>query len=166
MEEAEKEARLAATTRRQRVFVYGLIGGQHCVNLLVRFGLPFFVPFMVQEYALSEAQRAACLAAFTPGYMVTQIPAAPLIRRVGPKIVLVANNLGMPLLLLALPAAAAVSPGALIGCIAAIGGIAIAIAAIGGGAAAAHDSSSSDATSKSTTSAPSSMRSSDPSSMR
>ena len=56
---------------------------------------------------------AAVLAAFTPGYVLTQIPAASLIARVGAKPVLVANNLGLPLLLLALPAAAKVSASAL-----------------------------------------------------
>ena len=113
MDEQEKEARLALTSRPQRLFVYGLIGGQHLVNLLVRYTIPFFVPFLVNEFAFTDAQRAAVLAAFTPGYMCTQIPAAGLIERVGAKAVLVANNLGLPLLLLALPAAASLSPWAL-----------------------------------------------------
>ena len=113
MDDFEKETRLKATSRRQRFFVYGLIGGQHLVNLLVRFALPFFVPFLVQEFGISDAERAAVLAAFTPGYVCTQIPAAPIISRWGAKPVLVANNLGLPLLLLALPTAARISSRAL-----------------------------------------------------
>ena len=123
MDESEKESRLKATTRPQRFLMYGLIGGQHLVNLLVRFALPFFVPFLVQEFGITDAQRAAVLAAFTPGYVLTQIPAAGLIARVGAKKVLVANNLGLPLLLLALPTAASISATALWTCVTAIGAL-------------------------------------------
>lgn len=110
-------------TDRSELCRYGLIGGQHLINLLVRFALPFFVPFMVREFGITDAQRAAVLAAFTPGYVLTQIPAASVIARVGAKPVLVANNLGLPLLLLALPSAAAVSANALWFCVTAIGAL-------------------------------------------
>lgn len=123
MEPVEREERLKATSRSTRFLMYGLIGGQHLVNLLVRFALPFLVPFMVQEFGITDAQRAAVLAAFTPGYVITQIPAAGVIARVGAKPVLVANNLGLPLLLLALPSAAAISANALWLCVTLIGAL-------------------------------------------
>ena len=69
MDDFEKETRLKATSRRQRFFVYGLIGGQHLVNLLVRFALPFFVPFLVHEFGISDAERAAVLAANFGSYL-------------------------------------------------------------------------------------------------
>ena len=61
MDDAEKEARLACVPRPQRFFVYALIGGQHLSNLLVRFAWPFFVPFLVNEFGIGEAQRPCCV---------------------------------------------------------------------------------------------------------
>ncbi|MFP6782353.1 MAG: hypothetical protein VCB59_11720, partial [Gammaproteobacteria bacterium] len=54
----------------------------------------------------SDAQRSALLSAFTPGYILTQIPAAPLCRAIGAKGVLSLNNLGLLASLLAIPTAA------------------------------------------------------------
>ena len=78
----------------QNLFIYG-----------VRYGYPLLVPFIVSECGYSEAQRASLLAAFTPGYIVTQIPGGLLAARVGGKAVLTWISYAMIGLLLALPAA-------------------------------------------------------------
>eukprot|EP01044_Picomonas_judraskeda_P010414 COSAG03_NODE_1338_length_4295_cov_305.923737_3_plen_146_part_00 len=101
---------MAAMMSLQNLFIYG-----------VRYGYPYLIPFIVQEYGLSEAQRAQLLAAFTPGYILAQIPGGLLAAQVGGKAVMSWISYGMVAALLALPAAAgtAVRPAAL--CLAAIG---------------------------------------------
>jgi predicted MFS family arabinose efflux permease len=119
----DEAARLTHTSRSERFTMYSLIAGQHLVNLLIRFALPFIVPSMVAELGISERQRAQLLAAFTPGYILTQVPAAAVVERLGAKVVLGLNNLGLALALLALPSAARLDLGfrGLWACIAAIG---------------------------------------------
>jgi ACS family sodium-dependent inorganic phosphate cotransporter len=79
----------------QNLFIYG-----------VRYGYPLFVPFICSEFRYSDAQRAQLLAAFTPGYIVTQIPGGLWAGRVGGKVVLTWISYAMIGLLLALPWAA------------------------------------------------------------
>jgi hypothetical protein len=101
--------------------MYALIGGQHLSNYLARFALPYIVPRMVQEFGFTDQQRASILAAFTPGYIMTQIPAAPVCRSMGAKRVLSLNNIGLLAALLSLPTAARVSSSAVWFCIAVMG---------------------------------------------
>ena len=112
---------LATTTRAQRISMYMLIGGQHLANYLARFALPYIIPHMTIEFGFSDAQRSALMSAFTPGYILTQIPAAPLCRTIGAKGVLSLNNLGLLASLLAIPTAARVSSSAVWICIAVMG---------------------------------------------
>ena len=49
---------------------------------------------LVDAAALSEADRAMLLAAWFPGYLVSQIPGAALIEKIGPKLVMGGNMLG------------------------------------------------------------------------
>lgn len=78
----------------QNLFVYG-----------VRYGYPLFIPFICSEFGYNDAQRASLLAAFTPGYIATQIPGGLWAGRVGGKAVLTWTSYAMVALLLALPAA-------------------------------------------------------------
>lgn len=64
---------------------------------------PSWVPFVVADMRLSDADRALLLAAWFPGYLVSQIPGAALIDRIGPKIVMGLNMLGTCGLFLLLP---------------------------------------------------------------
>eukprot|EP01052_Picozoa_sp_SAG31_P046119 SAG31_NODE_8689_length_1405_cov_6.761103_2_plen_74_part_00 len=54
--------------------MYALLSCQNLCVYLVRYGYPFLVPFIVAEHGWSEEQRAALLSAFSPGYLLTQIP--------------------------------------------------------------------------------------------
>lgn len=100
------KAILACTTRSSRLGTYAIIGGQHLFNYLSRFAIPYIVPHMVAEFNFTDAQRSAILNSFTPGYILTQIPAAPLCGKIGAKTVLSLNNAGLLLSLMALPLAA------------------------------------------------------------
>jgi MFS family permease len=64
---------------------------------------PSWIPFVVADMGLSDADRALLLAAWFPGYLVSQIPGAALIDRIGPKIVMGANMLGTCGLFMLLP---------------------------------------------------------------
>ena len=98
---------LAASTRGERLLQYSLVGGQIFSNYVPRLAIPSIVPFLVREYGFTDLERAGLLASFTPGYVLTQIPGAPLTARFGPVTMLCFNNLGSCVALLALPAAAA-----------------------------------------------------------
>ncbi len=115
------KAIFACTTKTSRIATYGLIGGQHLFNYLSRFAIPYIVPHMVTEFGFSDVQRSSILNAFTPGYILTQIPAAPLCAGIGGKTVLTLNNIGLLASLLALPAAARRGAGAVWACIAVMG---------------------------------------------
>ena len=55
---------------------------------MIRSGIPSWVPFVVADMGLTDADRALLLAAWFPGYLVSQIPGAALIDRIGPKVAL------------------------------------------------------------------------------
>lgn len=124
-EEAEPsehdKAILACTTQASRLGTYAIIGGQHLFNYLSRFAIPYIVPHMVAEFNFSDAQRSAILNSFTPGYILTQIPAAPLCGKIGAKTVLSLNNLGLLTSLVALPLAAKQGANVVWCCIAVMG---------------------------------------------
>eukprot|EP01043_Picozoa_sp_COSAG02_P006725 COSAG02_NODE_194_length_29788_cov_20.044090_11_plen_435_part_00 len=93
-------------SRRLKV-VYTMLSAQLLCNFSIRYMLaPLASVFIAAEYGYSEAQKAALLGAFFPGYMATQFPAGILAQIVGGKGVLTANLLGHASMLLALPAAA------------------------------------------------------------
>jgi sugar phosphate permease len=66
---------------------------------------PYIVPFIVADRGYSDAQRAQLLAAFFPGYLLTQIPLGFLAQLWGAKNVLSLNLVGTAAMLAALPAA-------------------------------------------------------------
>ena len=66
---------------------------------------------MVADMGLSEADRAMLLAAWFPGYLVSQIPGAALIEKIGPKLVMGGNMLGTCGLFLLLPLFVRLAPG-------------------------------------------------------
>jgi len=75
----------------------------------------------VQEYGLSEAQRATLLSAFTPGYICAQIPGGLLAGRVGGKAVLTGIAYVMSAAVALLPAAAARSATLAAACLGIVG---------------------------------------------
>lgn len=90
-------------TKPSRGLMYALVSLQGLPNWTIRGGLPSWIPFVVADMGLGDVERAALLAAWFPGYLITQIPGAALIDRVGPKVVLFGNMLGTCGLFLMLP---------------------------------------------------------------
>lgn len=97
------------------------MAAEHLFNYLSRFAIPYVVPHMVAEFGFTDAQRSAILNSFTPGYILTQIPAAPLCGKIGAKTVLSLNNIGLLSSLIALPIAAKQGARAVWFCIALMG---------------------------------------------
>jgi MFS family permease len=91
--------------RAQRFAIYTLLSGEHLVNYLTRFSVPYIVPFLCQQYGFSELERARLLNAFQPGYVLTQIPGSWLAEKLGPRNVLGLNNAVMAAVLLSIPVA-------------------------------------------------------------
>jgi hypothetical protein len=110
-----------STSRARRLVIYNLIAGQHLVNYLCRLSIPFVVPFICAEGGYTDVQRAMLLNAFTPGYVLTQVPAAAMINKIGAKAVLTINNLGMLVALALLPTAARTGATAVAACFTALG---------------------------------------------
>jgi hypothetical protein len=91
---------------RSRCVMYGLISGFEMANYVTRLALGPLVAFIVRDGLFTEAQRALMLNSFTPGYVLTQIPAGWLIQRVGCKPVILMNSVGIVSIMLLLPLAA------------------------------------------------------------
>ena len=87
--------------------MYGLLTIQQLFVYLTRFGYPYLVPFIVQEYGFNDAQRAQLLSIFVPGYIVTQIPGGHYAQKWGAKSMLIINLVGMTALMATLPRAGA-----------------------------------------------------------
>lgn len=81
-----------------------------CAYACRRLGLPSLIPFIVNEYQFSEAQRALLLGGFFPGYCLTMVPAGLISTRFGYKNILSLNLAGNALVLLATPIFAGLSP--------------------------------------------------------
>ena len=62
--------------------MYALLAAQPLTNWVIRGGLPSLIQFVVEEYALADAQKAMLLGAFYPGYLLTQIPSGIAIQKV------------------------------------------------------------------------------------
>ena len=90
-----------------RPLMYGLLTIQQLFVYLTRFGYPYLVPFIVQEYGFNDAQRAQLLSIFVPGYVVTQIPGGYYAQKWGAKAMLIINLVGMTAIMAALPSAGA-----------------------------------------------------------
>ena len=86
-----------------RPLMYAMLALQQLFVYLTRFGYSYLVPFIVNEYAFSEAQRATLLSCFVPGYIITQIPGGYYAQKWGAKSMLILNLVGMAGLFAALP---------------------------------------------------------------
>ena len=94
-------------TFRARCTMYGLLAAFEMTNYVTRLAIPYIVTFMVRDFSFSEQQRALLLNSFTPGYILTQIPAGWAIQRWGAKPVVSVNSLGIEAIMLSLPTVAA-----------------------------------------------------------
>ena len=110
-----------STTRSRRLVIYNLLAGQHLFNYLCRLAIPFIVPFICSEYGFTAAERGMLLNSFTPGYVLTQIPASYMIQKIGAKAVLSLNNLGVMTAMILLPVAAKTGATAVAACFALLG---------------------------------------------
>eukprot|EP01043_Picozoa_sp_COSAG02_P053203 COSAG02_NODE_5840_length_3995_cov_2.573409_5_plen_296_part_01 len=90
-----------------RPVMYGLLTIQQLFVYLTRFGYPYLVPFIVNEYGFNAAQRAQLLSIFVPGYVVTQIPGGYYAQKWGAKSMLIINLVGMTAIMALLPSAGA-----------------------------------------------------------
>jgi MFS family permease len=104
--EPEEEEELVPTNP-SRGLMYILISLHGMPNWMIRGGIFSWMPFVVRELGLSEAQRALLMGAWFPGYAFAQMPAAALIMRIGAKKVIGLNLLGTCGAYLALPFVAA-----------------------------------------------------------
>jgi ACS family sodium-dependent inorganic phosphate cotransporter len=87
--------------------MYALLALQQLFVYLTRFGYPYLVPFIVQEYGFNAAQRAQLLSIFVPGYVITQIPGGYYAQKFGAKPMLIVNLVGMATIMAVLPSAGA-----------------------------------------------------------
>jgi sugar phosphate permease len=101
---------MAAMMSIQNLFIYA-----------IRYGYPYLIPFIVAEYNLPEQARATLLSAFTPGYILAQIPGGLVAGRVGGKAVMTWISYGMVTAVALLPAAASRSANLAAVCLAAVG---------------------------------------------
>lgn len=106
---------------RGRCAMYALISCFEMTNYLTRLAVPYLVAFIVRDQRFSEAQRAMLLNSFTPGYVLTQIPAGWGIQRWGCKPVIAANGCGIVAVMLSLPLAARHGAAAVSACLFAFG---------------------------------------------
>eukprot|EP01052_Picozoa_sp_SAG31_P018647 SAG31_NODE_1329_length_8753_cov_4.101225_6_plen_311_part_00 len=102
---------------RGRCVMYVLISCFEMTNYLTRLAVPYLVAFIVRDMSFSETQRAMLLNSFTPGYVITQIPAGMCVQRWGCKPVIAANGLGIVAVMAALPLAAKRGAAAVSGCL-------------------------------------------------
>lgn len=86
-----------------RWLMYVLISLHGMPNWMIRGGTYSWIPFVVRDMALTEAQRAMLMGAWFPGYAFAQVPSAALIMRLGAKKVMGLNMLGTCGAFLALP---------------------------------------------------------------
>jgi hypothetical protein len=102
--------------------IFALLGGASFCTFGIRFALnPLASVFIASEYAFTAAQRTWLLSAFFPGYILSMIPGGLLASHVGGKAVYTGILASHAALALAIPAAARAGPGALWGCLCALG---------------------------------------------
>eukprot|EP01052_Picozoa_sp_SAG31_P027534 SAG31_NODE_2584_length_5434_cov_3.784067_4_plen_447_part_00 len=94
------------TSTSSRYAMYGLLAGNQFANYFVRNSLSALVQVASKQLGMSDSEKAVLLAAHTPGYLLTQLPAGMLTQNWGAKRLLLINTTGAGLTLLAIPAAA------------------------------------------------------------
>lgn len=76
------------STKSERFKVYGMMCGSIISIKTLRSALYSIVPIMATEMGLSEVQAGTLLTGFFPGYLITQMPAGPIVQRYGGKLTL------------------------------------------------------------------------------
>ena len=69
-------------TKPSRGLMYLLISLHGMPNWMIRGGIFSWMPFVIRDLGLSEAQRALLMGAWFPGYAFAQVPAAALMVRI------------------------------------------------------------------------------------
>ena len=69
----------------------------------VRAGIPMLAPIVSSDLGFSDAQNAMVISGFFQGYIITQVPAAPIVQAVGPKIMLTGAMTGTAILFVLAP---------------------------------------------------------------
>jgi sugar phosphate permease len=90
-----------SSTLGRRVQMYSLMMLSIAVCKIIRFSLPSVVPAMATALGYSTTDTAAVLAAFFPGYLISQVPAGPIVQKWGGKALNTLNLGGMALVPLA-----------------------------------------------------------------
>ena len=91
------------TTFRQRARQYSLQFSSAIGTKIARAAIPSLIPLLGMERGWTEAQMAMLNSAFSTGYIVTQVPGAPLIQRYGSKAALLIGHGGTAVAFLAVP---------------------------------------------------------------
>ena len=84
-----------------------MLCGHSMVNYIPRRAFKLLIELIAKQHALSEGARAMLMSAWTPGYLLTQIPAGWVLSRFSAKHFVTLQVLASSALLLLLPAAAA-----------------------------------------------------------
>ena len=69
----------------------------------VRAGIPMLAPIVSSDLGFSDSQNAMVISGFFQGYIITQVPAAPIVQAVGPKIMLTGAMTGTAILFVLAP---------------------------------------------------------------
>ena len=112
---------MAADGLAARSVMYALLALHQMANYITRLAVPFIVPYLCNDFGFSEPQRAMLLNAFTPGYVMLQIPAGWFAARWGAKRLVTTHCLAIAGLLLLLPSLARRGAWAAAACIFAFG---------------------------------------------
>jgi sugar phosphate permease len=95
-----------ASTLSRRVQMYSLMILSITVCKVIRFSLPSVVPAMAAALGYGTTETAAVLAAFFPGYLLSQVPAGPAVQAWGGKLMNTLNIGGSALCMALVPLAA------------------------------------------------------------
>jgi sugar phosphate permease len=95
-----------SSTLGRRVQMYSLMMLSIAVCKIIRFSLPSVVPAMATALGYSTTDTAAVLAAFFPGYLISQVPAGPIVQKWGGKALNTLNLGGSALCMALVPLAA------------------------------------------------------------
>ena len=91
------------TTFGQRLHMYLLQFASAMGTKIARAAIPSLIPLLGTERAWTQAQMAMLNSAFSTGYIVTQVPGAPLIQRYGSKVALTVGHAGTAVAFMSIP---------------------------------------------------------------
>lgn len=93
-------------TFKQRLVQYTLLFGAITPLKVLRATVPSFVPLLVSEFGFTQAQTAALLSGFFPGYMCSMVPGAAITAACGAKAVMTAAMAGSAAIFYLMPTVA------------------------------------------------------------